>query len=151
MSRICKFVECHILAEVIKILIIKDYSLVRTVNRFFHDNLYLLFMDTLKVTYTDNTMNNSYMATLRVTEGQKGRTIMIDALYNYRQSEIHSAEFSDEFNKLCIPFEDSLSEEQIDVFHKILDCVSETAAAEMRAAYKAGFKDGATMMQEIQD
>ena len=50
-----------------------------------------------------------------------------------------------------IPFEDSLSEEQIDVFHKILDCVSETAAAEVRAANKVGFKDGATMMQEIQD
>ena len=59
---------------------------------------------------------------------------MIDAMYNYRQGEIHSAEFSDEFNKLCIPFEDSLSEEQINVFHKILDCVSDTAAAEMRAA-----------------
>ena len=56
---------------------------------------------------------------------------MIDAMYNYRQGEIHTAEFSDEFNKLCIPFEDSLSEEQIDVFHKILDCVSETAADEM--------------------
>ena len=67
-----------------------------------------------------------------------------------RQGEIHSAEFSDEFNKLCIPFEDSLSEKQIDMFHKILDCVSETAA-EMRAAYKVGFKDGATMMLEIQD
>ena len=53
--------------------------------------------------------------------------------------------------KLCIPFEDSLSEEQIDVFHKILDCVNETAAAEMRTTYKVGFKDGATMMQEIQD
>ena len=55
------------------------------------------------------------------------------------------------WGKLCIPLEDSLNEEQIDVFHKILDCVSETAAAEMRAAYKVGFKDGATMMQEIQD
>ena len=76
---------------------------------------------------------------------------MIDAMYNYRQSEIHSTVFSDEFNKLCIPFEESLSEEQIDVFHKVLDCVSETAAAEMRAAYNVGFKDGATMMQEIQD
>ena len=76
---------------------------------------------------------------------------MIDALYNYCQGEIHSAEFSDEWGKLCIPFEDSLSEEQIDVFHKLLDCVSDTAAAEMRAAYKVGFKDGATMMQEIQD
>ena len=81
----------------------------------------------------------------------KGQIQMIDAMYNFRQGEIHSAEFSDEFNKLCIPFEDSLSEEQIDVFHKILDCVSETAAAEMRAAYKVGFKGGATLMQEIQD
>lgn len=68
---------------------------------------------------------------------------MIDAMYNYRQGEIHS----DEFNKLCIPFENSLNEEQIEVFHKILDCVSETAADEMRSAYK----DGAAMMQEIQD
>jgi hypothetical protein len=35
---------------------------------------------------------------------------------------------------LAIPFENSLNEEQIDVFHKILDCVSDTAATEMRAA-----------------
>ena len=76
---------------------------------------------------------------------------MIDALYNYRQGDIHSDEFSDEFNKLCIPFEKSLSEEQIDVFHKILDCVSDTAAAEMRAAYKVGFKDGAALMKEVHD
>lgn len=54
-------------------------------------------------------------------------------------------------NTVPVPFEDSLSEEQIDVFHKILDCVRETAADEMRAAYKIGFKDGAIMMQEIQD
>ena len=76
---------------------------------------------------------------------------MIDAMYNYRQGEIHYAEFSDEFNKLCIPFENSLNEEQIEVFHKILDWVSDTAADEMRSAYKVGFKDGAAMMQEIQD
>ena len=76
---------------------------------------------------------------------------MIDVMYNYRVGDIHAAEFSDEFNNLCIPFENSLSEEQIDVFHRILDCVSDTAAAEMRAAYKVGFKDGATMMKEIQD
>ena len=75
---------------------------------------------------------------------------MIDLIYNFRVGDIHSAKFSDEFNKLCIPFEDSLSEEQINIFHKILDCVSETAASEIRAAYKVGFKDGATMMQEIQ-
>ncbi|MCR5235233.1 MAG: hypothetical protein K6E53_15210 [Lachnospiraceae bacterium] len=76
---------------------------------------------------------------------------MIDAMYNYRQGKIHSVEFSDDFNKFCIPFENSLSEEQIDVFHKILDCVSDTSAAEMRAAYKVSFKDGAIMMQEIQN
>lgn len=76
---------------------------------------------------------------------------MIDMIYNLRVGYIHAAEFSDEFNKLCIPFENSLNEEQIEVFHKILDCVSDTSAAEMRAAYKVGFKDGAAMIQEIQD
>ncbi len=75
---------------------------------------------------------------------------MIDMIYNLRVGDIHSDEFSDEFNKLCIPFENSLSEEQIDVFHKILDCVSDAAAAEMRAAYKAGFKDGVTLLREVQ-
>ena len=75
---------------------------------------------------------------------------MIDRIYNLRVGDIHATEFSDEFNKLCISFEKSLNEEQIDVFHKILDCVSDTAADEMRAAYKVGFKDGATIMQEIQ-
>ena len=64
---------------------------------------------------------------------------------------IHAAEFSDEFNKLCIPLEDSLSEGQIDIFHKILDSVSDTAAAEMRAAYKAEFKDGMALMKEVQE
>lgn len=76
---------------------------------------------------------------------------MIDMIYNLRVGDIHAAEFYDEFNKLCIPFENSLNEEQIEVFHKILDCVSDTSAAEMRAAYKVGFKDGAAMIQEIQD
>ena len=77
--------------------------------------------------------------------------MMIDALNNYRQGDIHSAEFSDVFNKLCIPFEESLSEEQIDVFHKLLDCVSDTAAAEMRTTYKVGFKDGVALMRAVQD
>ena len=75
---------------------------------------------------------------------------MIDALYNYRQGDIHSTEFSDEFNALCIPFEQSLTEAQPTTFHKLLNCVSETAVHEMRAAYKAGFKVGAALMKEIQ-
>ena len=73
--------------------------------------------------------------------------MMIDALYNYRQGDIHSAEFSDEFNKLCIPFEESLTEAQLTTFHKLLDCVSDTAAAEMRAAYKVGFKRDMSSMR----
>ena len=77
--------------------------------------------------------------------------MMIDALYNYRQGDIHAAEFSDKFNKLCIPFEESLTEAQLTTFHKLLDCVSNTAAAEMRAAYKVGFKDGATLVKEVQE
>ncbi len=77
--------------------------------------------------------------------------MMIDAIYNYRQGELHATEFSDEFNKLCIPFEESLTEDQLMTFHKLLDCVSDTAAAEMRAAYKAGFKDGMALMREIQE
>ena len=52
---------------------------------------------------------------------------------------------------VLIPFENSLSEEQIDVFNKILDCVSDTAAAEMRAAYKVSFKDGVALMKEVQE
>ncbi len=64
--------------------------------------------------------------------------------------DIHSAEFSDEFNALSIPFEESLTEARLTTFHKLLDCVSKTAAAEMRAAFKAGFKDGVTLMREVQ-
>ena len=60
-------------------------------------------------------------------------------------------EFFITINQVNIPFENSLSEEQIEVFHKILDCVSDTAAAEMRAAYKVGFKDGVALMREIQE
>lgn len=89
------------------------------------------------------------MATLHALERLKGRIMMFDALYNYRQGDIHATEFPDEFNKLCIPFENSLSEEQIDVFHKILDCVSDTAAAEMRAAYMVGFKDGESIIADV--
>ena len=76
---------------------------------------------------------------------------MIDEIYNCRQGDIHSAEFSDEFNRLCTPFENTLSEEQIEVFHKILDCVSDTAASEMREAYKVGFKDGVGLMRELHE
>ena len=76
---------------------------------------------------------------------------MIDMIYNLRAGDIHAAEFSDEFNKLCIPFEESLTEAQLTTFHKLLDCVSDTAAAEMRAAYKVGFKDSVALMKELQD
>ena len=54
---------------------------------------------------------------------------MIYAMLGYRQGDIHSAEFSDEWGKLCIPFEESLTDEQLTTSHKLLDCVSETSTA----------------------
>ena len=74
--------------------------------------------------------------------------MVIDVIYNYRQRDIHAAEFSDEFNKLCIPFEESLTEAQLIAFHKLLDIQSETSARELRTAYMVGFKDGVSLMRE---
>lgn len=77
--------------------------------------------------------------------------MIIDEIYNCRQACIPVSEVSEEWKKECELFEKSLSDEQIDTFHKILDCVSDTAADEMRAAHKVGFKDGVTLMKEIQE
>lgn len=46
---------------------------------------------------------------------------MIDVIYNYRQSNLHYTEFSKEFNKLCMPFEKSLTKTQLITFRKFLD------------------------------
>ena len=76
---------------------------------------------------------------------------MIDEIYNSRIGAIKTCHCSDEWEQTTIPFEESMTEEQIILFHKLCDLQSETAAAEMRAAYKAGFKDGVTLMREIQE
>ena len=76
---------------------------------------------------------------------------MIDEIIHCRLGAISAFHFSDEWEQAAIPFEESLTEEQTILFHKLCDLHSENAIAEMRAAYKVGFKDGATMMQEIQD
>lgn len=75
---------------------------------------------------------------------------MIDEIYNCRISAIKTYHFSNEWENTAIPFEESLTEEQTIIFHKLCDLQSETAADEMRAAYKAGFKDGVVLMNEIQ-
>lgn len=66
---------------------------------------------------------------------------MIDEIYNYRQNNMPTVEFSAEWSKPCIPFEKSLTEEQLITFHKLLDIQSTTLADEARTAYRAGFKD----------
>ena len=76
---------------------------------------------------------------------------MIDEIYNSRIGAIKTDHFSDEWEQTAIPFEESLTEEQTILYHKLCDVQSDTAAAEMRAAYKAGFKDGVTLMREIQE
>ena len=75
---------------------------------------------------------------------------MIDEIFNSRLGAIKTYHFSNKWEQTAIPFEESLTEEQTIIFHQLLDLQSETAAAEMRVAYKVGFKDGATMMLEIQ-
>ena len=76
--------------------------------------------------------------------------MMLDMIYNCLQGELPTAEASEEWNALCMRLEDTLNDEQIDMLHKLLDCVSDTAGFEMRVAYKAGFKDGVALMKEVQ-
>ena len=76
---------------------------------------------------------------------------MIDEIYNSRIGAIKTCRSSDEWEKTAIAFEKSLTEEQERIFHKLCDLQSETATAEMRAAYKVGFKDGITLMNEGQE
>lgn len=76
---------------------------------------------------------------------------MIDEIYNSRLGTIKTYHVSDEWEQAAIPFEDSLTEEQTIIFHKLCDLQSETAADEMRAAYKAVFKDGVALMKEVQE
>ena len=76
---------------------------------------------------------------------------MIDMIYNVRIGAIKTCHSSDEWEKTAIQFEESLTEEQETIFHKLCDLQSETAAAEMRAAYKVGFKDGVALMIEVQE
>lgn len=76
---------------------------------------------------------------------------MIDEIYNSRIGVIKTDNSSDEWEKLAIQFERSLTEEQTIMFHNLCDLQSETAADEMRAAYKAGFKDGVALIKEVQE
>lgn len=74
---------------------------------------------------------------------------MIDEIYNCRLGAIKTYTVSEEWNTLAIQFEKSLTEEQATMFHNLCDLQSETAADEMRAAYKVGFKDGMALMNEV--
>ena len=74
---------------------------------------------------------------------------MIDEIYNYRQSSLLTVPISEEWETLCIQFEETLTDEQFTMFHKLCDLQSVSAADDMRVAYKAGFKDGATAMIEV--
>lgn len=74
---------------------------------------------------------------------------MIDEIYNYRQGSLLTVPMSEEWEKLCIKFEETLTDEQLTMFHKLCDLQSASAADDMRSAYKAGFKDGVALMAEI--
>lgn len=74
---------------------------------------------------------------------------MIDEIYNYRQGSLLTVPMSEEWEKLCIKFEETLTDEQLTMFHKLCDLQSASTADDMRSAYKAGFKDGVALMAEI--
>ncbi|MDD6060081.1 MAG: hypothetical protein PUB97_06820 [Ruminococcus sp.] len=76
---------------------------------------------------------------------------MIDEIYNSRIGAIKTYKTSDEWEKLAIQFEKSLTEEQTIMFHILCNLQSETAADEMRAAYKVGLKDGIMLMNEVNE
>ena len=75
---------------------------------------------------------------------------MIDEIYSCRQGNLLNVPISEEWETLCIKFEEMLTEEQLITFHKLLDIQSTTSADKMKAAYKAGFKDGMALMSEMQ-
>lgn len=74
---------------------------------------------------------------------------MIDEIYNYRQGNLLTVPMSTEWETLCIKFEETLTDEQLTMFHKLCDLQSATSADEARTAYKAGFKDGVALMSEV--
>lgn len=77
--------------------------------------------------------------------------MMLDMIFNCQQGELPTVETSEEWIELSTRLESTLNEEQIEMLHKLLDCVSNTAAAEMRTAYKVGFKDGAVLTREVNE
>jgi len=76
---------------------------------------------------------------------------MIDEIYNHRLNTIAVPHSSDEWERLCKEFEDTLTEEQRTAFRDLCDMQSSSVADEMRAAYKQGFKDGFKMSAEIKE
>ncbi|MDE6519162.1 MAG: hypothetical protein K2K91_01710 [Ruminococcus sp.] len=76
---------------------------------------------------------------------------MIDEIYNIRQGNLLTVPMSEEWETLCITFEEELTEEQLIMFHKLCDMQSATAANDARTAYKTGFKDGIAFMREVHE
>ena len=75
---------------------------------------------------------------------------MIDEIYNNRQSSLHTAPMSAEWKTLRIKFEEILTDEQLTMFHKLCDLQSAATADDAKTPYKASFKDGVPLMNEIQ-
>ena len=74
---------------------------------------------------------------------------MIDEIYDYRESQLPAAEPSEEYEELCAEFEATLNNEQLEMFRRLSDLQSTSAADETRAAYKVEFMDGAKLITEV--
>ena len=54
-----------------------------------------------------------------------------------------------EWRKISAEFEKTMTQEQINIYHKLSDMQGESAARDNEVLYIQGFKDGALMMLEI--
>jgi len=54
-----------------------------------------------------------------------------------------------EWRKISAEFEKTMTQEQINIYHKLSDMQGESAARDNEALYIQGFKDGALLMLEI--
>lgn len=58
-------------------------------------------------------------------------------------------DMSREWIRLSEEFENTLTPEQVEIYHRLSDLQSESAALDNEALYVQGFRDGARMMMDV--
>ena len=69
-----------------------------------------------------------------------GKVFPSEKIPNYSNSE---------YEKLSAEFEETLSQEQLNIYHQLSDLRCEDVAFYSEAAYELGFKDGAKLIMDV--